>query len=793
LFVGAIARLFVVLALIGGTAYIVLVPPLQTPDEIGHLYRAWSVSKLEWVPQPLEAIPNRIRDLSLLFVPRTTLDPEATAQLRAEKILPLLDIPFSETDVGYTTNVNQNVMSPVPYLATGLAIGVGRRLHASAMELMYIGRVANLITFVGIVYWALCLLPEFRLIFFAIALMPMTLELVSSLSADAQTISLAMLLFAYVLKLSFDIRIRTLQWRHHAFLACLIVLNALCKSNAILSLLVLMIPREKLATRKDWWIAVTGHIALAACAAWLWFHVSAQDQAAYASARLPSGINVTANARFIFQQPVMFFMAFLRTIRAEWYFYLQAFVGVLGWYAVWLPGWLTWAYALFLVFLAVSEPAAASIDFRQRAVSLGTALASSAAVFVLLWEHEATGTMVQAAVAGQGIFPSLSGRYFIPFATLILIPLVNRKLRVPVPALAAMTVALVISANALGALRVWKDYYGLRPHRTAELPVASRISHVGFFHDGVWSLDSNGDRAYDFLGKDAAYAFGGVPGDIPVVGDWNGDGISKIGIYRRGAWYLDYNGNGRFDGEENGDKVCQLGGLPKDIPVTGDWTAKGRTGIGIFREGLWLMDTAGACTGGNGHVDQTATMAFGGPRDDIPVVGDWNGDGRSKVGVFRGGMWFLDMDGTGVAGKSPPIPFGGLPGDIPVTGDWNGDGRTDIGIYRSGRWMLNGTSCGGEKPDGTCEFSFGGLPGDQPVTGKWRIRQPDLEDRLVRRAGNNPGDDKVFLVVKGKKCWVKDAAWIVSHGYRWPADVTIIPAAELEAFPEGNDITAQSP
>ena len=30
----------------------------------------------------------------------------------------------------------------------------------------------------------------------------------------------------------------------------------------------------------------------------------------------------------------------------------------------------------------------------------------------------------------------------------------------------------------------------------------------------------------------------GLPGDYPVVGDWNGDGDDTIGIYRNGSFYL---------------------------------------------------------------------------------------------------------------------------------------------------------------------------------------------------------------------------------------------------------------
>ena len=40
---------------------------------------------------------------------------------------------------------------------------------------------------------------------------------------------------------------------------------------------------------------------------------------------------------------------------------------------------------------------------------------------------------------------------------------------------------------------------------------------------------------------------GGITGDVPVVGDWNGDGTSKVGVFRNGFfWVLDANGNHTF-------------------------------------------------------------------------------------------------------------------------------------------------------------------------------------------------------------------------------------------------------
>ena len=39
----------------------------------------------------------------------------------------------------------------------------------------------------------------------------------------------------------------------------------------------------------------------------------------------------------------------------------------------------------------------------------------------------------------------------------------------------------------------------------------------------------------------------GLPGDLPVAGDWNGDGNDEVGVFRNGAWFLDYNGNRYWD------------------------------------------------------------------------------------------------------------------------------------------------------------------------------------------------------------------------------------------------------
>ncbi len=65
---------------------------------------------------------------------------------------------------------------------------------------------------------------------------------------------------------------------------------------------------------------------------------------------------------------------------------------------------------------------------------------------------------------------------------------------------------------------------------------------------------------------------------IPVVGDFRGDGASELGFYVDGQWFIDLNGNGRWDA---GDLWARLG-TRDDQPVVGDWNGDGKDDIGIY-------------------------------------------------------------------------------------------------------------------------------------------------------------------------------------------------------------------
>ncbi|MFO1020978.1 MAG: kelch repeat-containing protein [Planctomycetales bacterium] len=237
---------------------------------------------------------------------------------------------------------------------------------------------------------------------------------------------------------------------------------------------------------------------------------------------------------------------------------------------------------------------------------------------------------------------------------------------------------------------------------------------LGVFRSGKFYLDTNLNEAWNNLaGGDSVDTFGAL-GDIPISGDWNGDGVDKIGVFRSGSFYLDYNGNGKWDGASNGDKYYHFGN-PTDKPVAGDWNKDGKTEIGVFRDGKWYLDQNGDGKWNAGD----SSFNFGSP-GDTPVAGDFDGDGRAEVGTVRQGKWYLDLNGTHKWDAGDTISSFGIATDLPVVGDWDNSGKDKIGVFRSGSFYLdtngdrrwNGTAGG----DVLAKF---GTQGDLPVAGFW--------------------------------------------------------------------------
>jgi hypothetical protein len=289
-------------------------------------------------------------------------------------------------------------------------------------------------------------------------------------------------------------------------------------------------------------------------------------------------------------------------------------------------------------------------------------------------------------------------------------------------------------------------------------------SNIGIYRrsTGAWYLTTTAALGWQGCDVDQCLGPFGNLTDLPIMGDWDGSGSEKAGLYApdQRAWTLVVNG-------AIGNQGCDSGNCPgftvpqtsssQQLPVTGNWDGSNKDAVGIYQLapnpkgtkiarqpdrqwseasisdateaegqiGYWYLDG-----NGNGTWDGCkADRCFGpiGGTGDIPVVGDWNGGGVAKAGVFdpTTGMWDLDYNGNGKWNGCRRDwcmgPFG-ISGDIPVAGDWDGNGTFEIGVFRpsTGEWFLDYNGNGQwDGPTVDKYISGFGQEGDLPVVGKW--------------------------------------------------------------------------
>jgi hypothetical protein len=163
-------------------------------------------------------------------------------------------------------------------------------------------------------------------------------------------------------------------------------------------------------------------------------------------------------------------------------------------------------------------------------------------------------------------------------------------------------------------------------------------------------------------------------------------------------------------------------GLPGWVPLTGDWTGSGRQGIGVFDPGTATFYLRNEPSAG---APDAGVFQYGAPGWK-PIVGNWSGRSGDGVGVFDPGTatFYLRNEASSGAPDAGVFQYG-APGWVPIAGHWYRSpvsGATGIGVYdpTTSTFYLRTTASAGIPDAGT--FAFG-QPGSIPVVGDWNHLQ----------------------------------------------------------------------
>ncbi len=180
--------------------------------------------------------------------------------------------------------------------------------------------------------------------------------------------------------------------------------------------------------------------------------------------------------------------------------------------------------------------------------------------------------------------------------------------------------------------------------------------------------------------------------------DFDGDRQTDVAVWRpsTGVWHILRSNNNSYTGIQFG--AASFG----DVPVPGNYDGDSKIDIAVFRSGTWFIL--------NSSNNQVRGVQFGAATDK-PMPGDYDADGKTDIAVYRpsNGYWYILRSSDN---QVSAISWG-FGTDIPLVGDFDGDGFADITVYRpsNGTWYIRQSSDGNLK---TAQF---GATDDVPLIG----------------------------------------------------------------------------
>jgi uncharacterized membrane protein len=434
---------FLILAAAVGLFLALVNPPFQSPDEDAHFTRIFQLSEGTLIAQKSQDqiggwLPQSIYDA---WEPFPYID-----KVDLDIVRKLLQEPFTAEPRHFFPFMHTALYSPVAYGPAILGVWTGRAFGLSALGQLYAARVATLLGCLAIVFFAIRIMPVFKWVMVMIALMPMTVFLFATPSADAMTNALALLTTALILRsaLAKSGPVGTGEWMTIGAVSLLLALTK--QLYFPLVIMTFLIPVERFGGWKRKVMLCLGVIGAALVANLIWAMLVRH------TVTVESWAQPEEQTLFVLSHPLRYAGVLHQMLLDRWETYLIWFVGTLGWLNVSLPAWIWPTYLTILAATALADRGKGRpLAWWEKSLIIG--ICSVTILFI------ATSQYISYTAPTSKMIRGVQGRYFIPLAVAGLLVLYNRKLKVPEKAISLVVIIYCLTVLIVTCQTLVTQFY----------------------------------------------------------------------------------------------------------------------------------------------------------------------------------------------------------------------------------------------------------------------------------------------------------------------------------------------
>ncbi len=393
--------------------YIFVFTPSSVPDEPLHYTTAYHISNVMMFNggDTLSGIKMRAEDAEFVKKSSIALSSEEYNFTEENNYLLCKNKEIIATENTFIENKD------IVYAANAFGITIARLIGLSAYWTFQMGRIFNILLFVLALYFSIKIMPFGKVALSIIALLPVNLHIMASNSYDVFTFSAVLLLFAYIMKLSFGEN--KIGFKELILLAVLICLAVPHKVVYIaVAAIVLIIPKENFKTPKLHFLfkVLLGTIAAASILV-LQFANTSKLTSDSVTNSLSEGYSISYVLTHLKETVLLIFNSIVNLGD----FYLKSMVAYFGWFQLEMPWLLALPYLILLLVCFIrkeDEPKPLKVYERLYSVLL-FCIAFLLIELLLLIDH---------TPKGSGMVLGVQGRYFIPALPLIFLAIRNNSL-----------------------------------------------------------------------------------------------------------------------------------------------------------------------------------------------------------------------------------------------------------------------------------------------------------------------------------------------------------------------------